>query len=95
MRRSLVIYDFAPDHSDFLNTRGKFYFIFYQCREPTHGKPRDTGNVCVREKENIKPNYHPLALCVHHLIEGGRSGMLRVYVSLIKCESGGVVPHCL
>jgi hypothetical protein len=31
MRRSLVIYDFAPDPSEFPNIWGKFYFIFYQC----------------------------------------------------------------
>jgi hypothetical protein len=37
------------------------------------------------------PNYCHLALCVHHLIEGGRSLMLGVYVSLNKCKSGGVV----
>ncbi len=31
MRRSLVIYDFAPDPSKFPNIRGKFNFLFYQC----------------------------------------------------------------
>ncbi len=31
MRRSLVIYDFAPDPSEFPNMWGKFYFLFYQC----------------------------------------------------------------
>jgi hypothetical protein len=34
MRRPLVIYDFAPDPSEFPYIRGKFYFIFYQCRSP-------------------------------------------------------------
>ncbi len=28
MRRSLVIYDFAPNPSEFPNTWGKFYFLF-------------------------------------------------------------------
>ncbi len=31
LRRSLVMYDFAPDPSEFPNIWGKFYFIFYQC----------------------------------------------------------------
>jgi hypothetical protein len=31
MRRPLVIYDFAPDPSEFPYILGKFYFIFYQC----------------------------------------------------------------
>jgi hypothetical protein len=31
MRRSLVIYDFAPDPSEFHNIWEKFSFIFYQC----------------------------------------------------------------
>jgi hypothetical protein len=31
MRRSLVIDDFAPDHSEFPNIWGKFSFLFYQC----------------------------------------------------------------
>jgi hypothetical protein len=31
MRRSLVIYDFTPDLSEFPNTRGKLNFLFYQC----------------------------------------------------------------
>ncbi len=31
MRRSLVIYDFAPDPSEFPNIWGKFSFLFYQC----------------------------------------------------------------
>ncbi len=30
MRRPLVIYDFAPDPSEFPYTYGKFYFLFYQ-----------------------------------------------------------------
>jgi hypothetical protein len=30
MRRSLVIYDFAPEPSEFPNIWGKFYFLFYQ-----------------------------------------------------------------
>ena len=32
MRRSLVIYDFAPDPSEFPNIWRKFSFLFYQCR---------------------------------------------------------------
>ncbi len=31
MRRSLVIYDFAPDPSECHNIWGKFSFLFYQC----------------------------------------------------------------
>jgi hypothetical protein len=31
MRRLLLIYDFAPDPSEFPNIWGKFYFLFYQC----------------------------------------------------------------
>ncbi len=31
MKRLLVIYDFAPDPSEFPYIWGKFYFIFYQC----------------------------------------------------------------
>ncbi len=31
MRKSLVIYDFAPDPSEFPNIWGKFYFLFYLC----------------------------------------------------------------
>jgi hypothetical protein len=31
MRRSLGIYDFAPDPSEFPYLRGKFSFLFYQC----------------------------------------------------------------
>ncbi len=30
MRRSLIIYDFAPDPYEFPNIRGKFSFLFYQ-----------------------------------------------------------------
>jgi hypothetical protein len=45
MRRPLVIYDFAPDPSEFPYIWGKFYFLFYQCslgwRWPYHcGDPR-------------------------------------------------------
>ncbi len=29
--RALVIYDFAPDPSEFPNIGGKFSFLFYQC----------------------------------------------------------------
>jgi hypothetical protein len=28
MKKSLVIYDFAPVPSEFPNTRGKFYYLF-------------------------------------------------------------------
>ncbi len=31
IKRSLVIYDFAPDPSKFPNKWGKFYFLLYQC----------------------------------------------------------------
>jgi hypothetical protein len=31
MRSSLVIYDLAPDPSEFPSIRGKFYFLCYQC----------------------------------------------------------------
>ncbi len=31
MRRPLVIYEFAPDPSEFPYIRGKFSFLFYQC----------------------------------------------------------------
>jgi hypothetical protein len=30
-RRQLVIYDFAPDPSEFPHIGVKFYFLFYQC----------------------------------------------------------------
>ncbi len=31
VRRPLVIYDFAPDPSEYPYIGGKFYFLFYQC----------------------------------------------------------------
>ncbi len=40
LRRSLVIYDFAPDPSEFPYIWGKFYFLFYQCSLPySRAKP--------------------------------------------------------
>ncbi len=36
MRRSLVIYDFAPDPSKFPNIRVKLKFRFYQCNSSSH-----------------------------------------------------------
>jgi hypothetical protein len=47
MRRPLVIYDFTPDPSEFPYIRGKFYFIFYQCRV---GAGRDTEQTDQWEK---------------------------------------------
>ncbi len=32
MRRPLVIYDFAPDSSEFPYISGNFSFLFYQCK---------------------------------------------------------------
>ncbi len=36
VRRPLVIYDFAPDPSEFPNICGKFSFLFYQCGTLRH-----------------------------------------------------------
>ncbi len=68
--RSLVIYDFAPEPSEFPNIWGKFYFIFYQCtcthsykHTPVHkvGLWYWTTNACLlsffRSKENSQICY--------------------------------------
>jgi hypothetical protein len=47
MRRSLVIYDFAPDPSKFPNVWGKFYFLFHQCSLNSH---------CMRRKKPCTVN---------------------------------------
>ncbi len=55
MRRSLVIYDFAPDHSEFPNIWGKFSFLFYQC---TSAPPAS----CCREDEQ-KTTFVAMLIC--------------------------------
>ncbi len=43
MRRSLVIYDFSPDPSEFPNIWGKFSLLFYQCaKQIFHRTVEDT-----------------------------------------------------
>ncbi len=53
MRRSLVIYDFAPDPSEFPNIWGKFYFLFYQCKKSMRGTNRDSFS-------SVQPTIRPI-----------------------------------
>ncbi len=55
--RSLVIYDFAPDLSEFPYISGKFYFLFYQCRD--EGEMGGGGRICsVSSFDNVVSSLH-------------------------------------
>jgi hypothetical protein len=63
MSGSLVIYDFAPDPSEFPNIWGKFYFLFYQCR---HGDFNDK-DFCFSAVISTDNTLRWLLICIFEL----------------------------
>ncbi len=80
MRRSLVIYDFAPDPSEFPDKGEKFYFLFYQCRQSGSWSDRYLETI-----EQRRPTPRRVQQCFAELTQNTDCLIIQFAISVYPC----------